>query len=116
MTYNHELDMERLYEMYSQGIHSVHNTHNVGHIEVLGPNIPQTVPIRPPLPTPPSPSPEPPSEHHNNHHHKNKPWDTFKNGVDTFRKGFEEGGKVLADVADPYKDHQSGGLDIHTGK
>jgi len=105
MTYNHELDMERLYEMYSQGIHSVHNTHNVGHIEVLGPNIPQTVPIRPPLPTPPSPSPEPPSEHHNNHHHKDKWWDTL-------RKGLEEGGKVL----DPYNDHQSGGLDIHTGK
>lgn len=116
--YNHEREMEKLYEMYSSGILSAHHTHNVGHIAVIGHNPATKTPVKPPTPTPPSPipptpsptppSPGPPGEHHHKKHHKDNYWDIFK-------KGFEEGGSVIADTFDPYKDHGSSGLDIHTG-
>lgn len=113
MTYNHELDMERLYEMYSSGLHSVKHTHNIGHIEVVGHNVPETIPIKPPLPTPPAPippTPEPPSDHHHHKHkHKDSPWDTFVEGL-------EEGGQVLDDVFMGHEANGAGGLHTDTGK
>ncbi len=72
--YNHEREMEKLYEMKSLGILSTHHTHNIGHILVIGHNPATNTPTKPPSPIPPSPIPPSPlpedhkgkKKHHNN--------------------------------------------------
>lgn len=97
MSYNHEAEMERMYETYSAGIHSIHHTHNVGHISVIGHNPPGYEPSKPPLPTPPTPNPNPPDpdgNHHKHHKHKNKGF--FQDGI--FDMIFYDDYKTTGDV------------------